>query len=57
MVNVIIYLESVHEAIDLVEILLKEGLVANASIDSDNELYKIEDNVIVKSINLIWFEH
>jgi hypothetical protein len=53
MVNVIIYLESVHEAIDLVEILLKDGLIANASIDGDNVQYKIEQNVIVKSINSV----
>ena len=51
MINAIIYIDKVHDAKVLVEILLKDGLIANASIDNDNISYKIEDNEMIKNVN------
>ena len=51
MINVIIYLDKVHDAKVLVEILLKEGLIANASIDNENISYRIEYNEMIKNVN------
>lgn len=53
MVNVIIYLDKTNEAKVLVATLLQERLIANASIDTDNSSYKVENNEIVKSVNCV----
>jgi uncharacterized protein involved in tolerance to divalent cations len=53
MINVIIYLDKINEAKNLVDMLLTEELIANASIDSDNVSYRIEDNQIVTSVNYV----
>jgi uncharacterized protein involved in tolerance to divalent cations len=53
MVNVIIYLERANDAYELANILLVNGLVANASIDEDNISYHLVDNEIVKTINSV----
>lgn len=53
MVNIIIYLNNNNPAQDLVNELLDEGLIANASIDIDNISYKKEHEGIVKNINTV----
>lgn len=53
MINVIIYLDKVNNAKDLVEILLKDGLIANASIDNDNISYRIENDTMIKNVNCV----
>lgn len=50
MVNVIIYLCSSKQAEDIVFELLKDNLIANASIDVDNTSYCIKNNEIVKTV-------
>lgn len=42
-----------NEATVLVNSLLEEGLIANASIDNDNTSYRIENNKIVKNVNCV----
>lgn len=51
MINLIIYLDKKHDATRLVNLLLQEELVANASIDIDNISYRVENNQIVQSTN------
>ena len=53
MVNIIIYLSKNHPAQELVNELLLEGLIANASIDVDNISYKKEQEGIVQSVNTV----
>lgn len=53
MVNVIVYLDKINDAQDLVDILLRDGLVANASIDIDNISYRIENNELIKNVNCV----
>lgn len=53
MVNIIIYLNEENEANVLVETLLMEGLIANASIDTDNISYRIENNKMVMNVNCV----
>lgn len=53
MINVIIYLDKINEAKNLVDMLLTEGLIANASIDSDNVSYRIENDEIVTNVNYV----
>ena len=53
MVNVIIYLDKINDAKNLVEILLRDGLIANASIDYDNISYRIENNEMIKNVNCV----
>ena len=51
MVNVIIYLDKINEAKELIDSLLKLELIANASIDTDNVSYKMENGEVVQTIN------
>ncbi len=44
MVNIIIYLKKEHSAKELVKYLLKEKLIASASIDEDNISYKSDND-------------
>lgn len=53
MVNVVIYLDKINDAKKFVEILLRDGLIANASIDDDNISYRIENNEMVKNVNCV----
>jgi uncharacterized protein involved in tolerance to divalent cations len=53
MVNVIIYLNEVNEARELVFQLLEAQLVANACIDAANISYRIENNKIFTSVNSV----
>lgn len=53
MVNIIIYLDRKHDAQALVNNLLKEELIANASIDRDNVSYRRENGTFVKNINTV----
>lgn len=50
MVNVIIYLKNKHDAKELVKSLLKEKLIASASIDENNISYKIERESFVEDV-------
>lgn len=51
MINLIIYLDKKHDASELVNMLLKGELVANASIDLDNVSYRSENGQVVQSVN------
>jgi len=53
MVNIIIYLEQSNEAQEIVHELLEAKLIANASIDIENESYSLENETIVKRINSV----
>lgn len=53
MVNIVIYLKENHPAKELVNELLEQGLIANASIDMDNISYKKENEGIVQSVNTV----
>jgi uncharacterized protein involved in tolerance to divalent cations len=53
MVNVIIYLKNHDEAKDLINEMLLDGLVAHASIDHENDSYKVVDGSVVKEVNFV----
>jgi uncharacterized protein involved in tolerance to divalent cations len=53
MINIIIYLNQVNEAKELIDTLLSEDLIANASIDISNVSYSKENNEIVKNVNTV----
>jgi uncharacterized protein involved in tolerance to divalent cations len=53
MINVIIYLNQVNEAKELIDTLLLEDLIANASIDISNVSYSKENGSIVKNVNTV----
>jgi uncharacterized protein involved in tolerance to divalent cations len=53
MVNIVIYLDNNNPSQDLVNELLEEGLIANASIDIDNISYKKEPEGVVQNINTV----
>jgi uncharacterized protein involved in tolerance to divalent cations len=53
MINLVIYLDRLNEAKDLVTLLLKEGLIANASIDHDNVSYRMQDGELQKTVNSV----
>jgi uncharacterized protein involved in tolerance to divalent cations len=53
MVNVIIYLQNLNEAKELISELLLEGLVAHASIDHENDSYKLVDGAVTKEVNFV----
>lgn len=53
MVNIIIYLQKEIEPQKLVFDLLKNKLIANASIDINNVSYRIENEAIVKNENTV----
>lgn len=53
MINIIIYLDKKHDAQALVNSLLKDELIANASIDRDNVSYRMENGVCVNNINSV----
>ena len=48
MINVIIYLKKEENAKTLVEFLLQKKLISTASIDVDNIVYNLVDNVVVE---------
>jgi|LakMenEpi03Aug12_release.lakeMendotaPanAssembly.Ray.scaffolds.fasta_scaffold43380_6 uncharacterized protein involved in tolerance to divalent cations len=51
MVNVIIYLKKHHQAKALVEHLLRERLIASASIDENNIQYKLVNGTLQEEVN------
>lgn len=53
MVNIVIYLKENHPAKELVNELLEQGLIANASIDKDNISYKKESEGVVQTVNTV----
>jgi uncharacterized protein involved in tolerance to divalent cations len=53
MINIIIYLNQVNEAKELIDTLLSEDLIANASIDISNVSYSKENNEIIKNVNTV----
>jgi uncharacterized protein involved in tolerance to divalent cations len=53
MINVIIYLNEVNEAKELVDHLLETRLIANASIDANNISYRMENDEIITSVNSV----
>lgn len=53
MVTVIIYLDENEHAEELVKGLLKSGLAASASIDSDNSYYEINDGDVNKTTHTV----
>jgi uncharacterized protein involved in tolerance to divalent cations len=53
MVNVIIYLNKSLDAKELVDTLLRNQLIANASIDCDNVSYQFEGDQIIESIKSV----
>ena len=53
MVNIVIYLDNNNPSQDLVNELLEEGLIANASIDIDNISYKKESEGVVQNTNTV----
>ncbi len=53
MVNIIIYLHQNHVAQELINELLLEGLIANASIDKDNISFKKENEGVIQSLNTV----
>lgn len=50
MVNVVINLKEEFNAEELVALLLKEQLIASASIDVNNLSYKVENGVLIKEL-------
>jgi hypothetical protein len=50
MVNVVIYLRKNHDSKRIVNLLLEHKLIASASIDEDNVLYKLEEGVIKEEV-------
>ncbi len=48
MVNIIIYLKIDHNPRDLVTHLLKEKLIASASIDENNIRFKMQNEVLIE---------
>ena len=53
MVNVIIYMPNPDLAQELVLQLLLEGLIAHASIDRDNNSFRLVDGVLVRDIYFV----
>ena len=50
MVNIIIYLKEKYDAKELVTTLLKEKLIASASIDLNNVSHTLERNEIIENV-------
>ena len=48
MINIVIYLKQEQNPALLVEKLLRKKLIANASIDENNESFTLENDLIVK---------
>ncbi len=53
MVNIIIYLAKEHDAKYLVDTMLNEQLIANATIDMDNISFNIENNHVISTENTV----
>lgn len=53
MVNVIIYLKKEHKAKELVLYLLSEKLIASASIDENNLVYKMSKGKLSEHLNTV----
>lgn len=53
MINVCIYLDRNEDAINLVNILLKNGLAAHGSIDVDNQSYFNVDGTVIQKANFV----
>ncbi len=53
MINLIIYLDKLNEAKELVDLLLKNELIANASIDNDNVSYRLIQGDLHKTVNSV----
>jgi uncharacterized protein involved in tolerance to divalent cations len=50
---VIIYLNSREDAEVLIHEMLQEGLAAHASIDHENDSYKVVSGVVTKEVNVV----
>jgi uncharacterized protein involved in tolerance to divalent cations len=54
MVNVLIYLHSQKDAMQLVELLLHEKLIAKATIDKHNQSFELKDGKVkIKTYNIV----
>lgn len=53
MVNIVIYLNKDNPAQELVNELLQQGFIANASIDMDNISYQKENECVVQTVNTV----
>jgi uncharacterized protein involved in tolerance to divalent cations len=53
MVNVVIYTDKISVARNLVALLLKNELVANASIDKNNTIYRLANKKVIKKTNIV----
>jgi uncharacterized protein involved in tolerance to divalent cations len=53
MINIIIYLDEKDQAEELVKGLLKSGLAASASIDSDNSYYIIDKGEVSQTTHTV----
>lgn len=50
MVNIVIYLKEKYDAKDVVKSLLKEKLIASASIDLNNVSYTLENDELIENV-------
>ncbi len=50
MINLIIYLKKEYDPVSLVEILLSNQLIARASIDHNNESFRLNDGTVQRKI-------
>jgi uncharacterized protein involved in tolerance to divalent cations len=50
MINVIIYVRAEQQPKEIVEFLLHEKLIASASIDENNVLYKMIDDQLIEEV-------
>jgi len=48
MINIVIYLRNEQNPVHLVEKLLRKKLIANATIDENNESYTIHNDALIK---------
>ncbi len=53
MINMIVYLKKQHNPIELVEQLLRENLIASATIDENNTSYEVNNGVLDQQVNYV----
>jgi uncharacterized protein involved in tolerance to divalent cations len=53
MINLIVYLNKRHNATTLVQQLLEKRLIANGSIDEDNNAQILNNNAMEKQVNCV----
>lgn len=53
MINMIVYLKKQHDPVELAEQLLRENLIASATIDENNISYELNDGVLEQQVNYV----